>query len=232
MAKAKSLSCSLFFTFLVLCLTGAVAYSQLFLHSAYRLEVLTKVLPELALEGQKAEIGRIALPEARRVGQAAGSAANPGHSYVWALAKQDSRVWFGTIDAAACLEMTLGAGGSSSPVPGQLHPPRVYYYDTTTKATHEASVPPGADAARLESTTGFRSAGSLNNVVILAGPALSPAGSVNRRGFPGSYAAQQAGSRPGSRGYNRPAAIGWSGRFTPAKKAPVRKGISPQAWNE
>ena len=106
-------------------------------------------------------------------------------AYVWGLTKHGHDLWFGTIANTLCLvaeELTLG-----HPLPLQentvacegtpqkdFRPPHIYTYDThkdeLTDMTFQVLTSKNpADAPRLESTIGLRSAGSLNDVVILGG---------------------------------------------------------------
>jgi hypothetical protein len=102
-------------------------------------------------------------------------------AYLWGLTKHGRFLWFGTIANTLCLVMeamgltqplqentVVCEGGSSD-----LRPPRIFMYDTTndvltdmTSLVLDASV---ADAQRLTSTVGLRSAGSLGDVVFLGG---------------------------------------------------------------
>ncbi len=109
-------------------------------------------------------------------------------AYVWGIAKAGAHIWFGTAANVHCLVfggmlgLTLphqtaswvcefGESQLSPPVPasvGDWRPPRIYRYDTLTGTLTEKSPPD----VRLARTLGLRSAGTLNGVILLAGPAL------------------------------------------------------------
>ncbi|MGQ0793594.1 MAG: hypothetical protein ACT4NX_05830 [Deltaproteobacteria bacterium] len=123
-------------------------------------------------------------------------------SYIWGLTKSGRVLWFGTAPNVLCtggapigiLGSTpfVRAGfvacefGESSLVPplpaslGDFRPPRIYTYDLNSKMLEQRSVAScgGADrTALLNDTGGLRSAGSLGNVVFLAGLGIS--GGIN-----------------------------------------------------
>jgi hypothetical protein len=115
-------------------------------------------------------------------------------AYVWGLAKSGNDLWFGTMANTHChvlgglLSWLLspnppppietdswvceyGASQYSPPRPpvgGDWRPPRIYLYDMLNEALTELT--PG-DPLILD-TSGIRSAGTLDNVVFLAGPSL------------------------------------------------------------
>ena len=109
-------------------------------------------------------------------------------AYVWGIAKTGPQIWFGTAANVQCMVIggmlglelphqteswvcEFGESQLSPPLPGALgdwRPPRIYRYDTLTEMLVEKSP---ADA-RLARTLGLRSAGQLNDVILLAGPAL------------------------------------------------------------
>lgn len=108
--------------------------------------------------------------------------------YVWGLAKAGDDLWFGTAPNAHCLVLggflgitttiqtesyvcEFGDSQYSPPLPpsgGDWRPPDLFVYDTRAMALTERTP---ADP-RILSTAGLRSAGTLNGVVILAGPSL------------------------------------------------------------
>lgn len=119
-------------------------------------------------------------------------------AYVWGLTQAGKDLWFGTAPNVHCLvigtflqqtqpiqtDSYVCEFGQSQPartlgVPaaiGDWRPPRIYTYDTTTGQLTDRS--PNMDP-RFRLTLGLRSAGSLNDVVFLAGPALSTGGGIN-----------------------------------------------------
>jgi hypothetical protein len=122
-------------------------------------------------------------------------------AYVWGLAKSGDDLWFGTAPNTHCLVMG-GIGsltgdlnptwneswacefgctqyenpvvGEPVPAPvGDWRPPRVFVYKGAEQELIEKTgLLPLADRGRLETSTGIRSAGTIGNVVILAGPSL------------------------------------------------------------
>ena len=134
--------------------------------------------------------------------------AKVNQAYVWGLTRTGSQVWFGTGANTFCL--TSGADlavtvplinndfvceyGESQVVKnhpavpgavGDVRPPQVWIYDASTKTvqnkTSEISTASAADARRLRTTLGIRSAGNLNGVVLFAGPSLT--GTLNLFAF-------------------------------------------------
>jgi len=126
-------------------------------------------------------------------------------AYVWGLAKSGNKIWFGTVPNTHCLVQGAFLGstspyttaswvcefGSSQPATalslpaaiGDFRPPRIYVYDTITQTTTEKTLAGGA-AALLSSTIGIRAAGTVGDVVLRAGPALS--GGINVFAFQAS----------------------------------------------
>ena len=126
-------------------------------------------------------------------------------AYVWGLTKAGTNLWFGTVPNVLC----LGVGGFAGlttpiqtnsfacefgeswysqnagvpPILGDWRPPRIYTYDTAGGALTERS--PVTDE-RFIRTLGLRSAGSIDDVVFLAGPALSTDGGINVFAFQAS----------------------------------------------
>lgn len=111
-------------------------------------------------------------------------------AYVWGLAKSGSNLWFGTAPNVECLVLS-GYMGITTPVqtpsyvcefgqsnfkPGgkgtDWRPPQVWVYSLADNKLTNRSTDP-AVAAVLNGTMGLRSAGSLGNIVFLAGPALN-----------------------------------------------------------
>jgi hypothetical protein len=131
-------------------------------------------------------------------------------SYVWGLVKNGDNVWFGTIANTHCLVMGSYLGlsipnenlswvcefgnSTTSPLPASLRDfraPKVYIYDTATDTptdkTPLISAAGAPHTTRLNATIGLRSAGTIGDLVILAGPSL--AGSINLFAFNGSTGA-------------------------------------------
>ncbi|OYT13695.1 MAG: hypothetical protein B6I19_03825 [Bacteroidetes bacterium 4572_114] len=114
--------------------------------------------------------------------------AKHNQSYVWGMTSAEDNVWFGT--GPNVLEMVLGAylqvttpyqscpwvaefGESqfSPPYPPELgdwRPARVFMWDDSSK-TRVEKTPPMAQAPVLQSTLGLRSAGTIGDLIILAG---------------------------------------------------------------
>jgi hypothetical protein len=124
-------------------------------------------------------------------------------AYVWGLVKNGPRLWLGTIANTHCLVMgaylglsipmedlswvcEFGAPPGSNPF-GDFRTPRVYTYDTATDTlTDKTALILAAGAPhtnRLNSTIGLRSAGSIGDLVILAGPGF---GGINLFAFNGT----------------------------------------------
>lgn len=143
--------------------------------------------------------------------------AKVNQAYIWGMAKAGDDIWFGTMANTHCLVAggflgqdtpfetasyvcEFGESGivrnGYPPIPagvippkiGDFRPPHIYVYNTTTNALSE-KVPPGASATLLTLTLGLRAAGTLNDVVLLAGPALSPTGGLNMFAFQASTGA-------------------------------------------
>ena len=120
-------------------------------------------------------------------------------SYVWGLAEADEDLWFGTVSNMICLvvgtiadlapmidvppmqsrswvcEYGASQFGAAHGLPdglGDWRPPEVYVYDTQTEVLANKT----PDDPLIWETDGFRSAGRLNDVVILAGPVLAGMG--------------------------------------------------------
>lgn len=111
-------------------------------------------------------------------------------SYVFSLTQANDRLWFGTASNMLCQVLASDFGiaipletanwvceADDSNMPQSLfadfRPPSIYTYElgsgTLTEVSDQLT---GADLARLNNTYGLRAAGTLNGVVLLAGPAL------------------------------------------------------------
>jgi hypothetical protein len=129
-------------------------------------------------------------------------------AYVWGLAKSSDDLWFGTAANVHCLvlggflDLTLPQETDSwvcefgdsqlslnNPpgLPAQIgdwRPPDLYVYNTqTVTLTEKTGEVTGLGAVALNRTLGIRSAGTISDVVILAGPALTPTGTLNMFAF-------------------------------------------------
>ena len=124
-------------------------------------------------------------------------------AYVWGLAKTGNDLWFGTMANTQCLVeggylgVTTPSVNASAvcefgqsqlvrlglpptippnalpPAIGDFRPPHIYVYNLGTQTLTEKTVPVPVQAA-LNTTLGLRAAGTLNDVVLLAGPGLTP----------------------------------------------------------
>jgi hypothetical protein len=103
-------------------------------------------------------------------------------AYVWGLTKSGNKLWFGTAANVLCLVMR-GLGSTtpietdsfvceftSRPVTGDWRPPKMYSYNLTTNSLADITPTSGVAAVLINTTTGIRSAGSIGNTVLLAGP--------------------------------------------------------------
>jgi hypothetical protein len=123
-------------------------------------------------------------------------------AYVWGLTYANGKLWFGTVANTECLvlgqvlgqllgpnmyletptwvcEYGLGLFGKAYHLPaaaGDWRPPKIYAYDIQQGIITERTADAGA---LVNTTTGLRSAGTLGDVVFIAGPSLSLAGGVN-----------------------------------------------------
>ncbi|PRY28408.1 hypothetical protein [Pseudosporangium ferrugineum] len=158
----------------------------------YTFELLGKAAPDECFAG----IGR-PYPAGPPCAQ---GQAKVNQAYVWGLARVGKQVWFGTGANTQCL--TSGSSlADANPVVnadyvcefgesqvarehaavpdalGDVRPPQVWLYDAAdgslTNRSAEITGASEADARRLRSTLGLRSAGTLNGVVLLAGPTLT-----------------------------------------------------------
>ena len=119
--------------------------------------------------------------------------------YVWSLVAANNKLWFGTAPNLLCIVVgaaiainEVGAPllpyaddgrivcefGSSKmnsdldPLSGDWRPPSVYVYDISTGVTEKQEFNDDV----LKETMGFRSAGALNDVVLMAGPGVTGIG--------------------------------------------------------
>ncbi|HLI50829.1 MAG TPA: hypothetical protein VKU87_03480, partial [Thermomicrobiaceae bacterium] len=124
-------------------------------------------------------------------------------AYVWGLTQAGHYLWFGTMANTQCLvegsylhtttpsanqDAVCEFGVSGNPYAalgpaGDWRPPHIYVYDLQSNGgvnsglTDAATIPGnGALSADLMQTLGLRSAGSVGNYVLLAGPALAGGG--------------------------------------------------------
>lgn len=128
-----------------------------------------------------------------------GSIPKANQAYIWGLTEENGSLWFGTVANTHCLvqgtylaAIGLGAGETGSWVCefgesmgarfgglpatiGDFRPPMMYRYNLATDGLTDLTAAfPGPAASLAGVTTGIRSAGSLNGIVILAGPSLVP----------------------------------------------------------
>lgn len=106
-------------------------------------------------------------------------------AYVWGLTKHGQDLWFGTIANTHCLvfsgflqftapslNSSWACEGSRSAI-GDVRPPRAFVYDLRAGALSDMTAAirdrSQADAARLSTTIGLRSAGSHRGVIFLGG---------------------------------------------------------------
>ncbi len=129
----------------------------------------------------------------------AGSIARVNSSYVWSMTRAADRIWFGTVSNIFCQSRATNFGelepfqtpgvvcefGQAQqalanpdfpPELGDWRPPSIYSYDLSAPPqdalVERTANLPLIDQIRLNTTVGFRSAGTLNNVVLLGGPTL------------------------------------------------------------
>jgi hypothetical protein len=113
-------------------------------------------------------------------------------AYVWGLAQSGKSLWWGTGPNVLCLVLgaflglgdpivtdsyacEFGASELSPPVPpalGDFRPAEVYRYNTRNRRLVEET----PDDPLFNTTLGMRSAGALDNIVMLGGPGLDPTG--------------------------------------------------------
>ena len=133
-------------------------------------------------------------------GCATGRTPKTNQAYVWGLTETDQDLWFGTAANVNCLVeggylnrttpyqtsawvCEFGSSGFRAmyapTIPatlGDWRPSQIYYKPKNGGALVNAGITmDGASQTRLSQTLGLRSAGNLNGIVILAGPALNPA---------------------------------------------------------
>lgn len=179
---------------LLLLLTAAPASAAV---ADYEITLLGKAAPDECFAG----IGKPYPPGP----PCARGQAKVNQGYVWGMARAGGRVWFGTGANAQCL--TSGSSlGETTPVAnddfvceygesrlarsrplvpdalGDARPPEVWVYDEQAGSlTEKTPQITGADRDRLRDTIGLRAAGSLDGVVLLAGPTLN--GTLNMFAF-------------------------------------------------
>lgn len=120
-------------------------------------------------------------------------------AYVWGLAKSGDNLWFGTAPNVNCLVIggylgdtdpyenenqvcEFGSGPFVPPLPasmGDWRPAQMFVYDVSTRTLTEKTP---QDPLVFQSS-GIRSAGTLGDVVFLAGPNLSQDGGINLFAF-------------------------------------------------
>jgi hypothetical protein len=134
-----------------------------------------------------------------------GTEEKTNEAYVWGLTKAGDRLWFGTAPNVHCLVMGSYLGltspvetpsyvcefgesflAQSTGLPaeiGDFRPPHAYVYDLGAvepdARLREVQIPDPLALATFQTTLGIRSAGSIDDIVFLAGPALLPPGSIN-----------------------------------------------------
>ncbi len=123
-----------------------------------------------------------------------GGTPKTNQAYVWGLAKNGSKLWFGTAPNVLCLvfgtylQITIpmendcwacefGSNANYPSLPASVRdwrPSRIFCYDDNTNIlTEKTNIMPAAHLKRLNTTMGLRSAMTASGVVILAGPALT-----------------------------------------------------------
>ncbi|MBN1268608.1 MAG: hypothetical protein JXB04_03395 [Kiritimatiellae bacterium] len=177
----------------------------------YSRELLAKASPDECFYGV-AEEGEPPLPP-QPLPCGEGGVPKVNEAYVWGLAKVGNNIWFGTAPNVHCLVLggylglttpqetdswvcEFGRSWYANPpldlpdAAGDWRPPKIYMYNTATKALTDMSnlpaAPPGLHLQRLRATSGIRSAGSLGNIVFLGGPSLSRQGGINLFAFNGT----------------------------------------------
>ncbi|MBS2029506.1 MAG: hypothetical protein JST54_16510 [Deltaproteobacteria bacterium] len=122
-------------------------------------------------------------------------------AYVWGLTRTKGSLWFGTVANTLCLVESgfLGAAspqvtnewvcefGSSASKTGDFRAPNLFRYDLGAESLVPLNPPPGPADLLRRSTIGFRSAGTADGVVFLAGP--SALGGINMFAFDASTGA-------------------------------------------
>lgn len=149
--------------------------------SILTLDLLAKATPDECYDG----IG-IAYPPGPPCSQ---GVPKVNQAYVWGLTKAGENLWFGTAPNVHCQVIggylgvylphetdswvcEFGDSQYSPPLPeaiGDWRPPHIYVYNLPRRTLTEKSP---ANNPRFGSTAGLRSAGSLGNLVFLAGPSL------------------------------------------------------------
>jgi hypothetical protein len=150
----------------------------------YQFQVVAKAQPDEWFTG----IGELYTPITDP--QPAGALAKVNQAYVWSLTEAGDNLWFGTGANVASMGHTSAGGaaaqnaisvteGSQSRYPispeymrqyiGDWRPPEVWRYNTLTGQAENLT----PNDSRINQTFGLRSAGSTDEVVLLAGPATT-----------------------------------------------------------
>ncbi len=114
-----------------------------------------------------------------------GSQPKVNEAYIWGMTKQGDNIWFGTVANTHCLVMAgyldmdasvvtdnyvCELGDALSPY-GDFRRPKIYWFKTQTgELLNMSPMPPSPAGMLLASTSGLRSAGSINGIAFLAGP--------------------------------------------------------------
>lgn len=165
--------------------------------SRYQTSLLAKAKPDECFNGVGEPITK---PDAN--GVCATGQPKVNDAYVWGLTRVGDNLFFGTLANTLCLVMSGYLGvtaanvtpewvcefGASKSGTGDFRAPNMFRYDLSSQELVSLNPTPltPADVVRRR-TTGFRSAGSLNGVAFLAGPAAG--GGVSFFAFDGDTAA-------------------------------------------
>jgi hypothetical protein len=122
-------------------------------------------------------------------------------AYIWGMTNSANNLWYGTVANTLCTAIAgiLTSAGvplvpfqtdsyvcefdksnflvdnpSVPPALGDWRPPKIFSYDKVTGVVTDRT----PNDPLINQTLGFRSAGSINDLVILAGPALAPFGTL------------------------------------------------------
>jgi hypothetical protein len=141
-----------------------------------------------------------------------GSVQKTNQTYVWGLARSGNSLWFGTGPNVFCTTVAIYLDAANNPadsylfvceygqselarqglvsaVNGDWRPPKVYEFDLTTHTLYDRT----PSDPLINQTMGFRSAGTFNGVVFMAGGSLT-GGNVNMFAF-NANTKQYLGSR-------------------------------------
>ncbi len=122
-----------------------------------------------------------------------GSVPKVNQAYIWGMTSAAGQIWFGTVANTECLVMAPILGTNPIQTPtwvceygqsqyvqshypgitaayGDWRPPQIFAYNLATNSLVDKTAAAGS---LIGDTTGLRSAGTLNNVVLLAGPSLT-----------------------------------------------------------